>query len=539
MNKLRSFLTSLEDSNIGFGLWVCTVLSIIFIRDFLENVASFRAISEIDSFQFVHCPIFFIAILLSVIILLHLFSKTEIIKVSRISSLFLALIILPVATDFLLSSIGRQEMSYYYITKNVALNFAKFLNPFFRIPGIPYGLRIEIFAISTLSFIYIFIKRQRLFLSFIGAFFIFSACFSYISIPGLLVAATKILFPTLKFSEATLSQMFTEGELAQRHVNIIMLLFISLLAIVWFLRYDINKFKALRKNLRFSRTLHYIILVILGIASHFSFNLYLYGLPDNFSLIRLAAVLVAIFFAFQFSVIINDIYDLDCDKISNPDRPLVTGALSRSEYLQVAMVYLALALFFAFNVGDETFMLVLMFIAVYFIYSAPPFRLKRFFPVSSIIIAVQAIIAFLLGYLFLEKTPVTIALPPEILGCLFFVFLLGSSVKDLKDIPGDRASGVYTLPVILGDTKARKIVGLLVGISYLSVPIFLFGIFNFIFLFLVSVLSIAFGFFNYFYILRKDAKEKVIFSAYLTFAIFILFFLTIRNILFVLRFKPK
>lgn len=534
MDKIKSFFNRIENSSIGLGLWICTALCIIFVRDFLESAINFSSFGEIDPFHFIHIPVFYISILLAVIILLHLFSKVEITKVSKMSLIFFGIIILPIFIDFFVYSALGEDMDYLYIVENLKSNFLNLLNPLVKIQGVTYGMRMEIAAISILSFFYIFMKRNKIFLSFLGGFFVFAICFFYISIPGMLIGFFKFLssfIPLIKLDNANLSAMFTTDELAESRVTIVELVITSILTAVWFWRYNHTKFKALFRNLRFSRSMHYTLLVIIGIAFNFSFNLYLPVLLKNFSLIRLIGTLSTIFFAFQFAVIINDIYDVNCDKISNMNRPLVVGALSREEYLKVGLVYLALALFFAFSAGDTAFRIVPIFIALYFIYSVPPLRLKRFFPLSSIIIAIQAILAFLLGYLFLEEPGVSMEVPAGILWLLFFVFLLASSVKDLKDVEGDKMSGVYTLPVILGEAKARKIIGLLVCISYLSVPIFLPRIFGFVIDPFLFTLAFIFGIFNFFYILRKDAKEKIIFSIYFIYIFFILAFLVSKNTL--------
>jgi 4-hydroxybenzoate polyprenyltransferase len=528
MGTIKSFLNRIEDSGIGFGLWVCTALCIIFIRDFLESTLNFSSFGEITSFHFVHLPVFFISILLAIIISLHLFSKVEITKVSRVSLIFFGIIVLPIFLDFFVYSALGEDMDYLYIVENLKGNFLNFLNPFVKIQGITYGIRTEIAAISILSFFYIFIKRNKIFLSLLGSFFIFVMCFFYLSISGMLIGFLKFLssfIPYLKVDDKILLNMFTTDKLAESRVTIAGLVITSLLAAVWFWRYDRSKFNALFKNLRFTRSIHYISLVIIGIAFNLAFNLYSSGLPSDFSLIRLTGVILAIFFAFQFSVIINDIYDVNCDKISNKNRPLVVGALSKEEYLKVGLVYLVFALLFALSINDIAFRGILIFIALYFIYSVPPFRLKRFFPLSSIIIAVQAILAFLLGYLFLEVPGASMEVPAKILWLLFFAFLLASSVKDLKDIEGDKVSDSYTLPVILGEANAKKIIGISVCISYLSVAIFLPGIFGFSIQPAFLMLTLIFGIFNLFYIIRKDAKEQIIFSGYFIYIFFILLFL--------------
>jgi len=528
MDTIKKFLSRVEDSDIGFGLWIGTALSVIFIRDFLEHAINFSSFPGIDLFHCVHYPVFYLSTLLTVIILLHFFSKVDIAKVSKISLMFFGIIILPILIDLLVYSALGEDMDYLYIVENLGSNFINFLNPFVKIPGITYGMRIEIAGISTLSFLYIFIKRNKIFLSLLGGFLVFVVCFSYLAIPGILIELCKFLsnfIPSLKVNNEVLSAIFTIDKLAMNRVTMVELLIFSLMVATWFWRYEPSKFKALFGNFRFSRSLHYISLVILGIVFNIISNSYWQILLGNFSLIIFTGALLAIFFAFQFSVVVNDIYDVNCDKISNKNRPLAVGNLSFEEYLKAGLVYLILALLFALSVNETVFRIILIFMAVYFIYSSPPFRLKRFFPFSAAIIAIQAILAFLLGYLFLEVPEATMALPAMILWLLFFVFLLASNVKDLKDIEGDRACGVYTLPVLVGEDVARKIIGISLCASYIIVAIFLPEIFGLPINPVVFIVSFIFGIFNLFYIIRKDAKEMIIFSFYFVYIFCILLFL--------------
>jgi 4-hydroxybenzoate polyprenyltransferase len=525
---IKKFISGIEDSNIGFGLWISTALCLVFIRDLIEHTINYSSFSEIDLFHLVHIPVFYLSTLLTIIILLHFFSKIEIAKVSRICLVFSGIIILPVIIDFFVYSALGEDMDYLYIFGNLRWSFINLLNFFVKIPGITYGMRAEIACISILSFLYIFIKRNKVFLSLLGGFFVFVICFFYLSIPGLLVVFCKFLsnfVPFLKMGSADLSAIFPTDQLAMAGVTIVELMIFSLIVATWFWRYDSNKFKALVRNFRLTRSLHYILLVIMGVVFNILVNSYSRDLLANFSFIIFSADLLAIFFAFQFSVVINDIYDVDCDKISNQNRPLVAGSLSYEEYFKAGVVYLVLALLFAFSVNYIAFRTTLIFIALYFIYSAPPLRLKRFFPLSAAIIAIQAILAFLLGYLFLEVPGAVMEVPVSILWLLFFVFLLSSSVKDLKDIEGDKEFRVYTLPVIIGEAGARKIVGILVCVSYIIVGVFLPGIFGFSINPAIFTVSFIFGIFNLLYIIRKEAKEHIIFSVYFVYIVFVLLYL--------------
>ncbi len=520
MDRIKSFVRRCEENNIGFGLWICTALFIIFIRDSVESLVSTGFFPAVSSFHLLHVPIFFISLLLAIILVLHFFSGTEIVKVSRIGLTFFAVIILPVVIDFLLCLVLKREIVYEYITENVGKSFINFFNPFFKIPEVPFSLRIEITIITALSFIYVFFKRNKILLSLLGTFLIFVLCFFYIAIPGILSGAVLGFFRLLISLSQVINLRLGAGLMAtveEKNVVIIQLLFTLILAFAWFWRYDIKKWRALLKNFRYTRSFHYMLMVIMGLVLCLSGG----QKTDMFVLIEMLGMLCAIFFAFQFSVVVNDIFDIDCDRISNKTRPLITGILDKSEYLKIGIVYLAFALLFAFWVSSTCFMITLLFIAVYFIYSIPVFRLKRFFPISSLIIGIQALLAFLLGQLSLERYAGQHFDYPSMQWLVFIVFALSSNVKDLKDIEGDRHCKVYSLPVIFGELKARKIIATLVLSSYLITSLFLYPMFRSS---IIAVLALLFGLINYFYIKTKNAREKVIFYIYFVYAFIVLLF---------------
>jgi 4-hydroxybenzoate polyprenyltransferase len=232
---------------------------------------------------------------------------------------------------------------------------------------------------------------------------------------------------------------------------------------------------------------------------------------DLFIFIRVISMLLAILFAFQFSIAVNDIFDIECDKVSNHSRPLVTGVLERKEYLRIGWIYLTFSLLFAFWISDNCLILTLGFILFYSVYSVPPLQLKRFFPISSLIIGIEALLAFLLGAFSLKEGAEIGSFDLRLPLFVFLIFALSSNIKDLKDIAGDRSCGIRTIPVIAGEIRGRKIIGFLVFLSYLLVPLALIETPHSSILF---ILSLLFGLINYLYLRRGGSREEPVFYLY-------------------------
>jgi 4-hydroxybenzoate polyprenyltransferase len=519
MKKIRKFIQSCEEARIGFGLWITSALFIIFIRDSIESLVSTRALPLINPFHLLHVPVFFLTMLLSIIILLHFFTKENILKISKLSLIFFAIIIFPVFLDLIFLSVAKTAISYTYVHENVLKTVLNSLNPFFQIPGVPYSLRIEVLIICVLSFLYTFLKTNKVLRSFVSALLVYCLCVIFGSLPGL-VAAIFVKAMTLLFR---VFHPFFFGKLIQGTINenivvIIELFFAVIVAAIWFKAYNAGKFKVVIGDFRFFRYFGCAILISLGLV------LYLGAarVVDALIIVRILGLFAALFFALRFSAVINDIFDVDCDRASNRNRPLITGLISESEYLKVGLVYLAFALLFAIWVSQSCFIITLLFSGIYFLYSAPPYRLKRYFIAASLITGIQALLIVLMGQLSLALPDTTILLPLPLLLLVFLVFSLSSNIKDLKDVTGDRLCDIHTLPVLFGEEKARKIIAFLVFLSYLSASILLYAVFYATGIIWISFL---FGFVSYLYIRRENSGERIVFLLFFLYLLMaVLFF---------------
>lgn len=514
MARLTRFIERYENMPMGFGLWLSVALFIIFVRDGIECVISTQGFAVADAFHLLHVPVFFISLLLFLIVILHFFAKTGIQKVSKIALAPFSIIAFPVLLDLIFTHFTKAKITYYYIEDNFWLSFLRFFDPTYAIPELPRSIRLEITLVTLMAFGYIFLKRKKVLPPFLGALSIYLLCFLYVSVPAVLIELVKLLSFVINILHLK-SFPLPEGVIDEGVLVLLELLLASFLALIWLWRWDPKKCRAVIKNMRPTRSLHYILLCLLGVLIHCIDT----PIKDFFMLIRILGGLLAVFFAFQFSVCLNDIFDVDCDRISNANRPLITGALDKREYLNIGYVYLALSLLFAYWVNETCVMIVLLFIALYFLYSAPPLHLKRFFPISALILGLQALLAFATGEASLSSNEAAISFHTSFFWPIFVIFSLSSNIKDLKDVKGDRQTGVATLPVLLGERTGRNIIAFLVSLSYCLVPYFLHHLFP---RSKILVLTLCFALASFFYIRRKDAREGIIFLIYFIYVIFLL-----------------
>lgn len=175
---------------------------------------------------------------------------------------------------------------------------------------------------------------------------------------------------------------------------------------------------------------------------------------------------------------INDLFDLDegLDTSTYPralyaPHPVLTGITSRRGLLVAILaanaldLAIMLILFVARGWPIVAFALTGLFISVGYV--APPLRLKR-----------RALgepsVALIWGPVMVGGTyyAATGALPSSVLLASIPYSLLVTSVlmgKHLDKDPWDRAAGVVTLPVLLGERPARRVTGWLMAAFYVSV----------------------------------------------------------------------
>jgi geranylgeranylglycerol-phosphate geranylgeranyltransferase len=216
--------------------------------------------------------------------------------------------------------------------------------------------------------------------------------------------------------------------------------------------------------------------------------------PDPERRLTLAVVLTVILgslcasFMNAASNAINQIYDLEIDRINKPGRPLVTGALSLREAWGFTWIFYALALaptwlvvpypFETFQ-GKLTapiqyhqcFFIYLAGLVATFIYSAPQLgRTKVRGMAANLTIAIpRGILLKVAGWAMVATVWYT---EPWYIGTIFGLYLIGAaSTKDFADIKGDAAGGCRTLPIIYGVRKAVWIISPFFIFPWLLVPL--------------------------------------------------------------------
>ena len=146
--------------------------------------------------------------------------------------------------------------------------------------------------------------------------------------------------------------------------------------------------------------------------------------------------------------IINDIFDIEIDKINCPLRPLPSGKITIKEAYILISVLILLSLIISFLVSYIAFIIVIVSHLILFLYSK---FLKSIPLVGNISIAFLTGLVFIFGGVVVGNP--SAAIVPAIFA--FLINLVRELVKDIQDIEGDRLSNVVTFPIRYGIKKSR------------------------------------------------------------------------------------
>ncbi len=472
----------LESAPSHWGYSLATFLGVVVMRNLLEGAlgpkgalgftyfSSPSALMVLDHFVF-----FYVTLFLAISILLSSMARRPIGAVMKVMTPAWLLLLIPPFLDYLVSAGQGIKITYVSDLGGVIL---RFFDPGSSLERISPGQRIEIIAACLLGAAYVRV-RTRSWLRSVGTF---AGIYLILAAAGFLPVAYSRLSWFLAGEApspgAFLYDMtFKAGGVVpdeSRKLALLFLLSSSVLGFWAYARHSPAKLRAMLRGLRPLRSTHYVGLALFGAAlSYLIFARAGVRLAGGGDALGLIGILAATFLAFQSSAAVNDLFDVEGDRIAGSRRPLATGALSRRDVVAQAVVLGAASMLFAVNVKYAVLLALVLVYVLSLLYSMPPLRLKRFPLVSSMTLGVVSFLACIVGFAaFAEER--ALALFPARLGWLIVLsFGLGFAAKDLKDVDGDRATGIHTLPVLLGPARGRALVAALVFAGYVVVPVLL------------------------------------------------------------------
>ena len=155
-----------------------------------------------------------------------------------------------------------------------------------------------------------------------------------------------------------------------------------------------------------------------------------------------------------FIYVMNDLFDLNTDRLNKPDRYLVKNKRAYF-YSLIAMIPTCyLGIFLGFKVNYNIGLINLYGATIPFIYDISQ-RSKKLFLLKNFIVSTTLILITISPLILLNIFNNKYLL----LSLLSFLTTYQREIiKDMEDIDGDRLTGKYTIPIVYGINKSKKII---------------------------------------------------------------------------------
>lgn len=166
---------------------------------------------------------------------------------------------------------------------------------------------------------------------------------------------------------------------------------------------------------------------------------------------------------------VNDWFDRHVDAINQPERPIPSGRIGGQWGLWIAVAGTLLSLGVAGFAGRWVFAATCLGLACAWGYSAPPFRAKM----SGLWGPALVAISYEGLTWFTGASVMAGALPSGSILAVLILYSIGAhgimTLNDFKAVAGDRATGVRSLPAMLGVDRAARIACVVMAVPQLVV----------------------------------------------------------------------
>lgn len=158
------------------------------------------------------------------------------------------------------------------------------------------------------------------------------------------------------------------------------------------------------------------------------------------------------FFISSFSMVSNDIYDAEVDRVNQPDRPIPNGTVSKRQATSFAIVLLVLGTLASAALGVLTFGIAVVFAFIGWYYN---YRGKQSGLFGNTLVALSLAIPYIFGSVSLGDYRINLG---YILALTSFLAGMGREVlKGISDVEGDKVRNVKTVAVTRGTKTARVV----------------------------------------------------------------------------------
>jgi geranylgeranylglycerol-phosphate geranylgeranyltransferase len=201
--------------------------------------------------------------------------------------------------------------------------------------------------------------------------------------------------------------------------------------------------------------------------------------------------------------VMNDVFDVDIDKINKPKRPLVSGELSVSEARRFAIGLAATGILISFSLSALNSVIAILTVIALYWYDA---KFKRTLLIGNILVSVIASLGIVYG-------GVAVGQARDVWFPAAFSVLLNFGrevLKDFEDVTGDKAGGAETIPIRYGAKPTLVLVSLAFAllVAFSVVP-FALGIYTLTYLIGVGLCTDSILIYTIFSAWQRHDKENL------------------------------
>lgn len=205
------------------------------------------------------------------------------------------------------------------------------------------------------------------------------------------------------------------------------------------------------------------------------------------------------------SMVLNDIVDIEIDKVNAPDRPLPSGRISIKSAKRYAIALIILGLIFSCIISINALLIAAIALSISIAYSL---KGKKIGLIGNAMVAFCVAIPFLFGGIVVSNTI------SEKIATFFILALLATTgreiIKGIADVEGDKMKGVRTLAIKYGERKAAVMAVIFYAMAIAITPIpVVKGIVGFWYMALIAIVDLGFAY-SSIKIVRRQCKETAI-----------------------------
>ncbi len=492
---ITKIIKKIDSLPITLPYWLLGFAAIIFIRFLLENFSSTAQSGYItsDFYTLIHYYLFYFGALLSMAFVLKLFLPYNLLSLTKLMLFGFFIAWLAPIVDLLVTYGAGLQMAYIFQTPaELFHSYLTFCGPLI-IPGITIGMRIEMILFMVGIFVLIYEYSHSAWKALLAALLTYTIAFIWIAAPSVVklisdmltlnielgsyevvqnfffttanssLLASNLFHQTITYSTDRMNDMLFNAVISQ-----IFIIVICILAAAWAWLYHKRTLLYILRRIPLPTMAHFLLMVFLGML--LAWALYLPSVQFNWvDILTIISTFLSFYCATMFARGLKRIYIEKIDEHPIQKKGIaVTGTVVRNYNI----FFFTIAVLSALMTSHYTLFMVLTFLAAYYLYYAPPVRLRQFPFISTFLMSICSLAGMFSGFWLFSTDKQITAFPLDIILLVLVTLVLGTHMKDLKTIEDYEKKKVKELPGLY-KKYGKTPIAVMAALAFLSVPLIL------------------------------------------------------------------